>query len=225
MCAAASRAESLPRWLRFGYVLWFVPWSIVYWSYFGWQFWLWFCCLANLYVFLGCVTQRALWFSLAAVAALGVQLIYTVDFLTLCFTRVSLTGATSYLLDITRPLSVRVLSLFHVWMPWLVLYATRRLGYDARAFWIQTLACACLLPICYFAFDPRLDTNDPVMPTVQGLPFDRDFNINWVHAFYDRPEPAARGRRLWELMLGYPIAVHLPTHLLLSWRHATRPKA
>ena len=225
MSAAAPKVERLPTWLRLAYVLWFVPWSIAYYRYFGWQFWLWFCCLANLYVLIGCVTQRGLWFSLAAIAALGIQLLYTFDFLALCFTRLSPTGATSYLLDATRPVSLRALSLFHVWMPLLLLYATRKLGYDPRAVWIQSLVAACLLPICYFAFDPRLDTNDPVMPLVQGMAFDRDFNINWVHAFYDRPEPAAGSRRLWQMLVGYPMLIHLPTHLLLSLRRDARPHA
>ena len=223
MSAVAASAEArLPHWLRVGYMLWFVPWSIAYFRYFGWQFCLWFCCLANLYVLIGCITQRALWFSLASIAALGVQLIYSVDFVALCITGLSPTGATGYLLDATRPLGLRVLSLFHVWMPLLLLYATRRLGYDARAFWIQTLVAAWLLPICYFAFDPSVDTNDALIPYVRGLPFDRDFNINWVHGFHDSPEPTAGSRRLWQLWFGYPIAVHLPTHLLLSWRRAKR---
>jgi hypothetical protein len=221
MCGEESRVSpaepELPRWLRIAYVLWFVPWLLVYGNYFGWQCLLWFCCLANVYVLIGCITQRSLWFSLASIAALGIQLVYTLDFVALCATKVSPTGATSYMLDAARPLGLRALSLFHVWMPLLLLYATRKLGYDARAFWIQTLVALCLLPIGYFAFDPQLDTNDAVMPRVLGLPFDRDFNINWVHAFYDRPEPAVGSRRLWTMLLGYPIAVHLPTHLLLSW--------
>src|SRR5690349_10299793 len=104
MLAAGPTAERrLAPWLRFAYGLWFVAWSVAYWNYFGWQFWLWFCCLANLYVMIGCITQRALWFSMAAIAALGIQLLYTFDFLTLCFTQRSPSGATAYLLDATRP--------------------------------------------------------------------------------------------------------------------------
>lgn len=220
MSVSASLAEPprLPRWLRAGYALWFIPWAGVYWAYFGWQFVLWFCCLASVYVLLGCLTQRPLWFSLAALAALAMQLIYTADFLALWILGRSPTGATAYMLDAARPLSLRALSLFHVWMPALLLYAIHKLGYDRRALWIQTLVALCLLPVCYLLFDPSVDTNDAVMPLVRGLPFDRDFNLNWVHAFYDRPEPGIGARRLWAMLIGYPALVHWPTHLLLSAR-------
>jgi hypothetical protein len=221
----AEPAEpQVPRWLRVVYVMWFVPWFTVYWGYFGWQFVLWFCCLANVYVLMGCLTQRALWFSLAAMAALGVQLIYTLDFLVLCATRISPTGVTAYMLDASRPLGLRALSLFHVWMPALLLHVIGRVGYDRRALFLQSLVAACLLPLCYLAFDPGVDTNDPEMPRVLGIPFDRDFNLNWVHAFYDRPEPGVGASRFWAVLLGYPLLVHLPTHLLLSWWGGARAK-
>lgn len=220
MSASASRVErpSLPRWLRAAYVLWFVPWLIAYWLYFGGQFLLWFCCLASVYVLLGCITERPLWFSLAALAALAIQLIYALDFIGLWATGHSLTGATLYMRDPARPLLLRALSLFHLWMPALVLYALHKLGYERRALWIQTLVALCILPLCYVGFDPSVDTNDAQMPLVMGLPFDRDFNINWVHAFYDRPEPGIGPKRLWALLIGYPLLVHLPTHLILSAR-------
>ena len=54
------------------------------------------------------------------------------------------------------------------------------------------------------------------MPLVHGLPFDRDFNINWVHGFYDRPEPRAGARRLWAVLIGYPLLFHVPVHGLLA---------
>jgi hypothetical protein len=122
------------------------------------------------------------------------------------------------MLDPARPLALRALSLFHLWLPVLVLYAIHELGYEPKALWIQTVIALCVLPVCYVSFDPALDTNDAVMPLVRGLPFDRDFNINWVHAFYDQPEPWIGARRFWQMMVGYPLLVHLPTHLLLSAR-------
>jgi hypothetical protein len=197
---------------------------VLYLKYFGWPTLLWFCCLANIYVLIGCATQRALWFSLAAVSTLAVQSIYAVDFVVACIAHASPTGATSYMFDPARPLAIRVLSLFHVWMPLLLLYALSKLGYDRRAFWIQTAVALCILPMCYYGFDPSVRTNDTVMPHVLGLPFDRDFNINWVHAFYDRPEPDLERRRFWTVLLGYPLAVHLPTHLLLSLRPWSRAR-
>lgn len=215
--ADAQVDRALPRWLRVSYGLWFVAWFAVYADYFGGQFLLWFCCLANAYVFVGCLTQRALWFSMAAHAALFVQLLHTGDLAMRVFTQSAPLGAADYMFDASRPLLVRGFSLFHVWMPLLLLYAIAKLGYDRRAFAIQTLVALCVIPIGYFAFDPSLCTNDAVMPQVLGLPFDRDFNINWVHAFHDRPEPGRGSERFWTVLIGFPLAIHLPTHLLLSW--------
>lgn len=216
--SAPPGSRKLPRALRVGYALWFAVWLLAYWGYFGWQFLLWFCCLANAYVLAGCATQRPLWFSLAALSSTGIQLIYLLDFAALCFLGRSPTGATAYMLDPARPLWLRALSTFHIWMPALVLFAVHRLGYDRRALWIQTAIALCVLPVCYFMFDPGLHTNDAVIPIVHGRPFDRDFNINWVHAFFDGPEPFVGAERLWAMLIGYPLLVHLPTHLLLSGR-------
>lgn len=227
MSASGWRVEgvergALPRWLRVGYAAWFVVWLVAYWAYFGWQFVLWFCCLANVYALVGCVTQRPLWFSLAALASLEIQLVYALDLAMLLGFGESPTGATAYMLDEARPLLLRALSLFHVWMPGLLLYAIYTLGYEPRALWIQTLVALCVLPACYLLFDPSLDTNDATMPRVLGRPFDRDFNLNWVHAFYDRPEPSVGARRLWMMLIGYPLLVHWPTHLLLCARDRVR---
>lgn len=218
MLSDVLRAEptGLPSWLRAAVVAWCIFWFAAYYEYFGWQFVLWFCCMANMYVMVGCITNKALWFSLAAIAALGVQALYTLDFAALCILGESPTGATAYMLDENRPLWLRGLSLFHVWMPALMVFAIHKLGYDRRALWIQTPLALCILPLCYFAFDPALQTNDPIFPMMGGVPFDRDFNINWVHAFYDRPEPKIGTRRLWAMLIGYPLLIHWPTHWVLS---------
>ncbi|MDH5676051.1 MAG: hypothetical protein OEZ06_28270 [Myxococcales bacterium] len=196
---------------------------LVYLDYFGWSFLLWFCCMANVYAFVGCLTGGTLWFSLAAVTALGVHVVYALDFAAALAQLPSL-GATDYMFDPTRPLLVRGLSLFHLWMPCLLGYAILKLGYDRRAFAIQTTVAWCVLPVCYLAFDPSLDTNDAIFPLVHGHPFDRDFNINWVHAFYDRPDAHADTGRLWSVMFGYPLLFQLPVHrALLALTH--RPGA
>jgi hypothetical protein len=62
-----------------------------------------------------------------------------------------------------------------------------RFGYDRRALFLVVLCALIVFPVCFVSFEPTRDSNDRVMPSVEGRPFDRDFNINWVHGFYDRP--------------------------------------
>jgi hypothetical protein len=107
-------------------------------------------------------------------------------------------------------------------MPLLLLFAISRLGYVPRAIWIQTLVALVVIPLGYWAADPSLHTNDAIMPRVDGVAFDRDFNLNWTHGFHDRP---ASGAAPWlTVWLSYPLLVHLPTHVLLSWLPWTRPR-
>ena len=207
------------KWLQTAFVCVLVP---AYWVYYGPTNFLWFSDIALLTSVVALWTRSSLLASMQAVAVTALEFVWIADFLLRLFADVRLIDLSEYMFDPTIPLWLRALSLFHVWMPLLLLYALGKLGYDRRAFWIQTAVALCILPICYYGFDPSLQTNDTVMPHVLGLPFDRDFNINWVHAFYDRPEPELERRRFWTVLLGYPLAVHLPTHLLLSLRPWSR---
>ena len=46
----------------------------------------------------------------------------------------SLTGMTDYMFEVKYPLFTRGLSLFHFWLPLVLLWIVARLGYDRRAF-------------------------------------------------------------------------------------------
>src|SRR6266508_3361385 len=49
-------------------------------------------------------------------------------------------GLADYMFDRKIPRPVRALSLFHLWLPPLLLWTVGRLGYDRRAFRAQTLS-------------------------------------------------------------------------------------
>src|SRR5262249_7362497 len=73
-----------------------------------------------------------------------------------------------------------------------------RLGYDERAFLAQTLVAAIVLPLSYFFGDPQR-------------------NINLGYGFGKRPQ--TRVPALWFLAfltLMFPVAIYLPTHLVLD---------
>ena len=100
--------------------------------------------------------------------------------------------------DRNIPLFIRALSLFHVGLPLLLILMLYRLGYDKRAFLAQTLVAAIVLPLSYFFGDPQQ-------------------NINWVYGFGEKSQ--TRVPALWFLAfltLMFPLAIYLPTHLVLD---------
>lgn len=211
----------LERTVRYVFSAWCAAWLVSYGLFFGPQFLLWFCCIANLYLLVGLWRRSALWFSLAAISVLPIQLLYIAELVTRIALGVRLHGATDYVFDASIPLAIRALSSFHVFAPALMLYGLRRFGYDRRAFGLQNVLATGVLCASYFWFDPETQTNDAIMPTVAGVPFDRDFNLNWVHGFHDAPAPDGRELEvLLCLLAGYPLCVHWPMHRLLSWRCA-----
>ena len=104
-------------------------------------------------------------------------------------------GATAYMFNPAQPLWLRGLSLFHVFLPMVVLWVLYRLGYDRRGLFAATLLCWVVLLATYLLTDPAK-------------------NINWVFGLGDQlqiglPVPLY----LAGLMLLYPLCICLPTHL------------
>jgi hypothetical protein len=169
----------------------------VYWRYHGPANFLWF---SDIAIF---GAQIALWFenpllaSMQAVSVLLFELVWTVDFLARLISGVHLTKISRYMFDPKLPLFVRGLSLFHVWLPPLLLWMVYRLGYDHRAWMAQTVLGCLVLLLCY------LGTN-------------RAKNVNWAFGPWGTPQSRISPRwYLALLMLAFSIGVYLPTHLLL----------
>jgi hypothetical protein len=150
------------------------------------------------------VTVPALWLEsslLASMMALAItlpELAWNVDFFVRLTTGASLTGLSTYMFDRSIPLFIRGLSLFHVGLPLLLIWMLNRLGYDKRALLAQAFVAAIVLPLSYFFSDPRE-------------------NVNWVYGFGEKPQ--TRVPAVWFLIfliLMFPLAIYLPTHLVLD---------
>src|ERR1700747_1618910 len=61
-----------------------------------------------------------------------------------------LTGLTDYMFMADHSLFLRGLSLFHGWLPLLLVYLVWRLGYDGRALAVWTLVAWALVLISFF---------------------------------------------------------------------------
>jgi hypothetical protein len=99
--------------------------------------------------------------------------------------------------DARYPRFLRALSLFHVALPVVLVWMVHRLGYDPRAWLLQTLVASIVLPVSYWVTAPA-------------------DNVNWVYGPGSQPQTRLPPTRYLALtMVFFPLAIYLPTHLVL----------
>src|SRR6267143_5941724 len=140
----------IPLWLKLVWTAWLIAWVPLYWRQYGLQNFLFFCDIGNLLIWLGLWLESPLIFSWQACGLLIFQILFTVDLAGALLTGHHLTGGTEFMFDPGVPLPVRLLRLFHVVTPPLLLWAIWRLGYDPRGWKYQRLTTWIVLPINYF---------------------------------------------------------------------------
>ena len=164
---------------------------------------LWFCDAALIFTVAGMWLESSLLISMCAVGILIPQCLWLVDFggNLLGF---HLTGLTSYMFDRQLPLFTRGLSLFHGWLPLLLVWLLFRLGYDKRALFAWTGLAAGLVLVCYF-FTPPAGAHlaNPNLP----------ININYLYGFNDQqPQALGQPKPLCHPVAGRAVARRLSTH-------------
>ncbi len=169
---------------------------------------LYYCDVAVLMTLVAVWREDSLWASMPAVGILIPQEVWMVDFLGGLF-GLHVLGMTAYMFQSTIPLFTRGISLFHFWLPLFLVWLVWRLGYDRRAFWAWTGLAWALMLVCYFLMPaPPAPADNPNLPV----------NINYVYGLSDN------GPQTWMpplvylgvLMVGLPVCVFLPTHLVLG---------
>ncbi|MFY9531055.1 MAG: hypothetical protein WAR24_19290 [Candidatus Acidiferrales bacterium] len=146
MNPSAHRETVLTAWVRWGAVLWLAIWIPAYWRTWGFSNFVHLCDIAVILTCVGLWSSSALLLSSQAVSSLVVDLAWSLDVAWRWFAGHHLIGGTEYLFDPQYPLWVRLLSLFHAAMPFILLAALRRTGYDPAGFALQcAIAAAALL--------------------------------------------------------------------------------
>lgn len=204
-------ALQIPLWLKLGYTAFMAVLIPVYLYRYGPTNFLYFCDLALLLTLAGIWLESPLLISMCAVGLLVPQAIWVLDFLA-NLVGLPVTGMTDYMFESQRSLFLRGLSLFHGWLPFLLIYLLKRTGYDGRALPAWTLVSCVVLPVCYFLMPPS-QPNPGLMPV----------NINFVWGFNDHTPQTWMAPNAWFalLFIGLPVAVYGPTHVLL--RRLFRP--
>jgi hypothetical protein len=175
---------------------------------------LWFCDAALILTVTGMWLESSLLISMCAVGILLPQSLWLVDFGG-NFLGFHFLNLTSYMFDHQLPLFTRGLSLFHGWLPLLLVWLLVRLGFDQRALAAWTVLAAGLLLVCYF-FTPPAGTH----PANPNLPV----NINYVYGFNDQQPQTWVNQNLYVgLWFGVLwLVAFLPTHLALQRIFAAR---
>ena len=204
----STAPNRIPLWLKTAYTAFLAVMIPVYWINYGPTNFLYFCDIALLLTLVGIWREDALLISLPAVGILLPQALWCVDFLVqLCGGRI--TGMTGYMFEEHRSLFLRGLSLFHGWLPFLLIYLVRKTGYDRRAFAGWTIITVALCLIAYFLLpEAGAVLADPKIPR----------NINYVFGMDDaKPQellPAPVYLAAWiTALIGI---IFVPTHFLLK---------
>jgi hypothetical protein len=188
----------VPVWLKIAWTVWLVVWAPLYWKQYGLQNFLFFCDLGNIFIGIALWLESPLIFSWQACGLLIFQSLYIVDLAGALLTGHHFVGGTEYMFDPALPLMVRLLGLFHVVTPPLLLWALRRLGYDRRGWKYQTMTAWIVVPVNYF-WRPQ-------------------FDVNWARGLFFREQHVVPG---WMYLLAYllviPLVIYFPTHLFLIW--------
>lgn len=188
----------IPLWIKVLWTIWVALWAPVYWRQYGAQNFLFFCDLGNLFILAGLWLESSLILSWQATGLLLFQTLFTVDLAGALLSGRHLIGGTEYMFDPHLALSIRLLGLFHVVVPPLLLWAIWRLGYDRRGWMYQTLTAWIVVPINYF-WRPELD-------------------VNWARGPFFREQHVVPGLvYLLLYLIVVPAAVYFPTHQLLMW--------
>ena len=200
--------RQIPLWVKLAYTAFCAVLIPIYLRDYGPTNFLYFCDVALLMTLVAVWTERPIWASMPAVGIFLPQSRWMVDFLAECV-GLHVTSMTGYMFDKSIPLLTRGLSLFHFWLPIMLVWLVARLGYDRRAFRNWTLLAWALILVCYFFMPaPPAPSANPNQPT----------NINYVYGFNKAgpqivlPPLAYLGA----LMVVLPSCIFWPTHWALN---------
>jgi hypothetical protein len=203
-----DRRSRIPLWVKLAYSAFMAVLVPVYWYNYGPANFLYYCDVALFLTLVAVWTERPIFVSAPAVGILIPQVLWMVDFLAAAV-GVKVIGLTGYMFESKYHWFLRSLSFFHFWLPLFIVWLLFRIGYDRRAFWTWTILAWVLMQVCFFLMaSPVTSENEP----------NAIVNINYVYGFNDQKPQTWMPPLAWLglLMVGLPLGIYLPTHLILK---------
>src|SRR6266571_852416 len=136
--------------MRWAAAAWLAVWLPAYASVWGPLNFLHLCDVAVILTCAGLWLGSPLLLSSQAVSSIVADVLWSVDAGSRLFFGRHVFGGTEYMWDASFPLAVRLLSLFHVAWPALLLWALRRVGYDRRGFALHIAATLAFIVAVFY---------------------------------------------------------------------------
>jgi hypothetical protein len=188
----------IPLWLKLAYTVFVAIIVPVYAKKWGWGNFLWFSDIALLLMVPALWTESRLLVSMMAVGVLFPESFWNVSYFVRLITGKRIGALTDYMFDKEKPLWLRSLSLFHVFLPVLIVWMVARLGYEPFAWLAQTALAWIVLLLSYLLTDPKE-------------------NVNWVFGPGSKPQKYMHPWvYLGLVMIAFPLVFYLPAHLVLN---------
>jgi hypothetical protein len=198
-------SHPFPR-LRWAALLWLAIWAPTYGVFYGFGNFVHLCDVAVILTCVGLWRGSALLLSMQALTSIVIDLAWDLDLGWRLATGRHLLGGTEYMWEAKYPLWVRLLSLFHLVLPVVLLGALRRVGYDRRALAVQSVLALL------------------VIAAARVVGPEANVNYAWSDPFFRRawgPAPL----HVLVIFAGLIAVVYLPAHALLSRMCSPPPKA
>ena len=196
-----NRARKIPFWLKILFSALFlvtIPSNVINYSAINL---LWFCDVAIILTFFGLWFESSLLLSMAALSSVPTQLLWQVDYFYYLITESPLFGFTDYMFAPDFSSFNYAVSLFHVWMPYVLLYSLRMVRYNRLAVFTQSVV-GCVVILLSF-----LLTKDMFGPVG---------NLNKVYGLSDNAPQTWMHPWLWIIvvMLYCSLCIYAPMHFL-----------
>jgi hypothetical protein len=200
----AESANRLPLVFKLAYTAFMAVLIPVYWYYYGPTNFLYFCDVALIISLVGIWLESPLLISMCAVGIMIPQALWVIDFVAGVF-GFQVTGMTTYMFNSNNSLFLRGLSLFHGWLPFMLVYLVWTIGYDRRGLPAWTGLAWVLLLVSFFLMPPPRP--DPGLTPV---------NINYVWGMSDLAAQTWVSPYVWlaGMMILLPV-IAIVTHFLL----------
>jgi hypothetical protein len=200
----ANEVKKIPLLLKLAFTLLFIvtiPSNIIHYSAINL---LWFCDIAIIIAFFGIWFESSLLVSMAALGSVATQLAWQVDYFFHLASGNRLFGFSDYMFDPNLSAFNKAVSLFHVWMPYVLLYSLRIVRYNRWALIGQTMTGSIAILLSF------LLTKDMFGPAG---------NLNKVYGLSDKEPQTWVAPWLWLIVvMAYCfLCIYLPMHFLFAW--------